>query len=460
MKFKLLLMAAACIGMVACSKDDAANPSADGSKQIVLKVNLPTTRAVSGSWLDDNGGVTATNITVMDVFFTNANGTVLKHATLDDNTYIDAVKTDGLRFVGLDGVTAVYIATSLTEEMRGVAKVQDLKVLLQQQMHNMDQDATIFAGCDVDITPVEPDTDNQIPTYENVDNQDPTVPAAGDQVYTAEIVIRPIISRIEWGNITVKDEGQKDYQQPDGSVYRVSWSGYAPVITGVYQSNVYLIENIFGGTQASALFATPSNWESIVNGAWTDPSIQGVDDWSAVNPALAHTGYSGSSYGKLLPDGYTPGKQCVPFNFFVPFDPESDATDNTQIGDLDTAPAWHFQLYYPQTGGYTITVQKKKAGEADSSFVTVTDDKALSLTGDFLFPANASHLAYANVVSLKDEEGQDIVYRPGMIYTADVEIAPYNVTPGFNSSETYNVIVKVKVADFATQAVTPEFDKN
>lgn len=118
MKFKLLLMAAACIGMVACSKDDAANPSADGSKQIVLKVNLPTTRAVSGSWLDDNGGVTATNITVMDVFFTNANGTVLKHATLDDNTYIDAVKTDGLRFVGLDGVTAVYIATSLTEEER------------------------------------------------------------------------------------------------------------------------------------------------------------------------------------------------------------------------------------------------------------------------------------------------------------------------------------------------------
>lgn len=46
-------MAAACIGMVACSKDDAANPSADGSKQIVLKVNLPTTRAVSDSWLGE-----------------------------------------------------------------------------------------------------------------------------------------------------------------------------------------------------------------------------------------------------------------------------------------------------------------------------------------------------------------------------------------------------------------------
>ena len=462
MKFKLLLMAAACIGMVACSKDDAANPSADGSKQIVLKVNLPTTRAVSGSWLGENGEAQATAISSMNVFFTNANGTVQKQYTLSDDD-ITSVRTTGIRFVGLDDVTAVYIVTSLPSGINPatITNIQDFQVLLQQQAPSMAQGGTVFAGCDVNITPVEPDTDNSIPTFGNTDNQDPTVPAAGDQVYNAMITIRPIISRVEWGSITVQDHGSKEYPQEDGSTYRVTWSGYAPIISGVYQSNVYLIENIFGGTQqASALFATPSNWESIVNGAWTDPSIQGVDDWSAVNPALAHTGYSGSSYGKLLPDEYTPGKQCVPFNFFVPFDPESDATDNTQIGDLDTAPVWHFQLYYPQTGGYTITVQKKNAGEADSSFVTVTDDKALSLTGDFLFPANASHLAYANVVSLKDEEGQDIVYRPGMIYTADVEIAPYNVTPGFNSSETYNVIVKVKVADFATQEVTPEFDKN
>ena len=78
------------------------------------------------------------------------------------------------------------------------------------------------------------------------------------------ITIRPIISRVEWGSITVQDHGFKEYPQEDGSTYRVTWSGYAPIISGVYQSNVYLIENIFGGTQqTSALFATPANWESI-----------------------------------------------------------------------------------------------------------------------------------------------------------------------------------------------------
>lgn len=467
MKFKLLLMAAACIGMVACSKDDAANPSADGSKQIVLKVNLPTTRAVSDSWLGEDGAVQATAISSMNVFFTNANGTVQDQYTLSDDD-ITSVRTTGIRFVGLDDVTAVYIVTSLPSGINPatITNIQDFQVLLQQQAPSMAQGGTVFAGCDVDITPVEPDTDNSIPTFGNTDNQDPTVPAAGDQVYNAMITIRPIISRVEWGSITVQKEGSKKYEE-NGYTYRVSWSGYEPIITGVYQSNVYLIENIFGGTQASALFGTPANWESIENGAWTDPSISGITDWSAVNPVLAHTGYSGSAYAALLPTGYDPKTECVPFNFFVPFDPKTPATttsddyvDNTEIkGTLQTTPVWHFQLYYPDTDGYTITVEKKEAG-ADAQYATVTDDKALSLQGDFLYPASADHLAYANVVNLLDQENAAIEYKPGKIYTADVIIAPYNVTLGFTPSQSYNVIVKVNVADFKTENVKPEFSKN
>lgn len=458
-------MTAACVGMIACSKDGTGdNPYADGSKQVVLKVNLPTTRAgVDGSWLV-NGAPKETTISTIDVFFTNAICTVKKHYALGtDNGYLNAVQGAGLRFVGLEDVTAVYIAANVPASISpsSIDNVADFQVLMNQQAPNMEQNNMIFAGCDTDLI-AGADTDASIPTYDNPDNQDPTVPAEGDMVYTADVVIRPIISRIEWGNITVAEEGSKKFEQPDGSTYLVEWTGYKPTIVGVYQSNVYLAENIFGTPQASAWFATPANWTSIVNGAWVDPSIDGIT-WNDVNPSLAYTGYqAGSGYAALLPTGYDGNTQCVPFHFFVPFDPKSSNENNTEItGDMDgKLPQWHFQLYYPDDRGYTITVKKKGAGETDDKYTVVTDDEALSLKGDFLYPASSDKIAYANVVKLKNSDGSaDLTYRPGMIYTADIEINPYNVSLGFEDKDNYNVIVKVGVADFATQEVTPEFEK-
>lgn len=455
-------MTAACVGMIACSKDGTGdNPYADGSKQVVLKVNLPATRAVDGTWLDGNGDPQTTTISTIDVFFTNANGTVQEHYTLDTDNDLNAVQDNGLRFVGLEDVTAVYIAANVPDEsMRNITTMAEFKVLMNQQAPSMEQDKMIFAGCDMKLI-AGADTNTSIPTYDDNpdDNQAPTGPAAGDMVYTADVVIRPIISRIEWGNIKVIDKGYKDFEQPDKSTYRVEWTGYAPTIVGVYQSNVYLAENIFGTTQASALFATPANWTSIVNGAWVapNPSIDGIT-WSAVNPSLAYSNYQ-NKYAALLPDDYDGDKQCVPFHFFVPFDPTSSEDDNKLMtGDMDgTLPQWHFQLYYPNDSGYTITVKKKEAGDG-SQFQVVDDDTALSLKGDFLYPAGSDRIAYANVVKLKSG-ADDLTYRPGMIYTADIEINPYNVSLGFEDKDQYNVIVKVGVADFATQEVTPEFEK-
>lgn len=456
-------MTAACVGMIACSKDGTGdNPYADGSKQVVLKVNLPATRAdVDGSWLV-NGAPKETTISTIDVFFTNAKGTVKEHYTLStDNGYLNDVQGDGLRFVGLKDVTAVYIVANVPASISpsSIDNVAEFKVLMNHQAPSMEQNNMIFAGCDMDLI-AGADTDNSIPTYDNPDNQDPTVPAAGDMVYTADVVIRPIISRIEWGNISVKKDGHKDFKQDDGSTYRVEWTGYAPTIVGVYQSNVYLAENIFGTTQASALFATPANWTSIVNGAWVapNPSIDGIT-WSNVNPSLAYSNYQ-NKYAALLPDDYDGDKQCVPFHFFVPFDPTSSDKNTAITGDMDgKLPQWHFQLYYPKDSGYTITVKKKGAGEKDDQFQKVDDDTALSLMGDFLYPAGSDGIAYANVVNLKNSDGNELTYRPGMIYTADIEINPYNVTLGFEYKDNYNVIVKVGVANFATQEVTPEFEK-
>ena len=458
-------MTAACVGMIACSKDGTGdNPYADGSKQVVLKVNLPATRAdVDGSWLV-NGAPKETTISTIDVFFTNAKGTVKKHYKLDaTNNYLSTVRTSGLRFVGLEDVTAVYIAANVPASMNigDITTMADFKVFMNQQAPGMEQDEMIFAGCDRDLI-AGADMDASIPTYDNPDNQNPTVPADGDMVYTADVVIRPIISRIEWGDISVQEEGSKEFKQSDGSTYLVEWTGYKPRIVGVYQSNVYLAENIFGTTQASALFATPANWTSIVNGAWVEPnpSIDGIT-WDNVNPSLAYSNYQGG-YAKLLPDGYNEDKdepQCVPFHFFVPFDPTSSEDDNKLMtGDMDgKLPQWHFQLYYPNDSGYTITVKKKNDGETD--YTVVTDDEALSLKGDFLYPAGKDRIAYANVVNLKNSDGNNLTYRPGMIYTADIVINPYNVSLGFEDKDNYNVIVKVGVANFATEKVTPEFDK-
>ena len=163
-------MAAACIGMVACSKDDAATPSADGSKQIVLKVNLPTTRAALTP--DAPYAANSTNISSMNVFFTNANG-IVQYAYKLEEEDIEKIsdKVDpspGLRFVGLKDVTAVYIvanANGITLPEKG-NNMNTFSVTLAQQAPSMDQDQMVFAGCDLDITPLTPDVNDDIPKSE------------------------------------------------------------------------------------------------------------------------------------------------------------------------------------------------------------------------------------------------------------------------------------------------------
>ena len=319
MKFKLLLMAAACIGMVACSKDDAANPSADGSKQIVLKVNLPTTRAAltpDAPYVEDG-----TSIKLMNVFFTNANGVVqYAYPLTTDNGYLtDITSTNGLRFVGLENVTAVYIvanANGITLPEEG-DNMNTFSVTLAQQAPSMDQNQMVFAGYDLDITPLTPDVNTpEIPTYDNGNKWN-----EGDQTYNADITIRPLISRIEWGKIETDTDGDKLVKVGE-EYYLVEWSGWKAEVCGIYQSNVYSAESIFAATpvNANTFFATPTAMNAIVNGEWTPATT--ITGWDALKPVLTYNGYD-NGYASVLPADYNdkvedPG-QCVPFHFFVPF---------------------------------------------------------------------------------------------------------------------------------------------
>lgn len=459
-------MAAACIGMVACSKDDAANPSADGSKQIVLKVNLPTTRAVLTP--DDPYKADDTTIGSMNVFFTNANGVVqYAYPLTTDNGYLtDITSTNGLRFVGLKNVTAVYIvanANGITLPEKG-DNMNTFSVTLAQQAPSMDQNQMVFAGCDLDITPLTPDVNDDIPTYNNAQWNE------GDQTYNADITIRPLISRIEWGKIETDSDGEKLVKVGE-KYYLVKWSGWNAEVCGIYQSNVYGAESIFAATpvNGNTFFATPTAMNAIDDGEWATPA-QPATGWDALKPVLTYNGYDNNAdnYASVLPADYNDkvdqDGQCVPFHFFVPFDVDGE---NPAAGTLADAnePHWHFLLHFEDPSAYnsSITVYNSNAsGDKIGDPINLnSNDPALSVASQFMFPVTEDNIAYVNVIDLFEENTTtNISYAPGKIYTTNVLLSPFNVTAGPVVVTDYNVIVKVTVADFATQAVTPEFDKN
>ena len=470
MKFKLLLMAAACIGMVACSKDDAATPSADGSKQIVLKVNLPTTRAALTP--DDPYVAKGTTISSMDVFFTNTNGAVQYAYNLTGVDLTSITGTTGLRFVGLDNVTAVYIVANTPEDVNLPTVNENMNtfsVELAKQAPSMDQNNMIFAGCDLDITPLTPDVNDDIPTYNNAQWNE------GDQTYNADITIRPLISRIEWGKIETDPDGEKLVKVGE-KYYLVEWSGWNAEVCGIYQSNVYGAESIFAAKPVPVdeedddiFFATPKGLNAIVEGEWATPSPTFIG-WDAMKPVLTYNGYDNNAdkYASVLPADYNakvdqdPG-QCVPFHFFVPFDVDGE---NPAVGTLDGAkePHWHFLLHFDNPSAYnsSIKVYKSDADATKGAEIDLnSDDAALSVASQFMFPVTTDGTAYVNVIDLfEGDTTTNISYAPGKIYTTNVTLSPFNVTAGPVVVTDYNVIVKVTVADFATQAVTPEFDKN
>lgn len=468
MKFKLLLMAAACIGMVACSKDDAATPSADGSKQIVLKVNLPTTRAALTP--DAPYKADSTTIGSMNVFFTNANGVVQDAYKLTGVDLTSITGTTGLRFVGLENVTAVYIVANApaSVSLPGLgANMNTFSVELAKQAPSMGQNEMVFAGCDLDITPLTPDVNTpEIPTYDNGNKWN-----EGDQTYNADITIRPLISRIEWGKIETVTDGNK-LVQVGSDYYLVEWSDWDVEICGIYQSNVYGAESIFAAAPVAdnTFFATPTAMNAIVKGEWKPATT--ITGWDALKPVLTYNGYDNNAdnYASVLPADYNakvedPG-QCVPFHFFVPFTIDSKETNQTMTVSLkaDKEPHWHFLLHFDDPSAYnsSIKVYESDVNKTKGSQIDLnSNDTALSVASQFMFPVTKDNIAYVNVIDLFEENTTtNISYAPGKIYTTNVLLSPFNVTAGPVVVTDYNVIVKVTVADFATQAVTPEFDKN
>lgn len=465
MKLRFLLLAVAGLGMFACAKDGAEGPAVpDGSKSIVLKIALPqTTRAIPS---DDPYTPDGTTISKIDVYFTDNNGIIQEAYSLTGQN-LSSIKTSGLRFTGLENVARVYCVANSNTGMIGKGNsIKSFTKKLSEQIPDMDQNASIFVGYDADITPFVADTNKpEVPNYDTGSN----APGEGDQAYKAAVTIRPLISRIEWGKITIEESGHKviyDNQTPAQPKYLIAWEGWKPALIGIYQSNVYLTSKIFADAKiVDNHFATIDKDNDIVNGAW-EKDTEGA--------TLAYSDYSNPTgpYNPLNLANYNTSGKCIPFHFFVPFDATATSADNDNDNDVNTSekfaadkkPLWHFQLQYADQSDYKYTVYNYDAakGEDLSQYKEpdkVQDpDEVLSVSVDFIYPGNADNIAYVNVLKLLQSDAE-IIYQPGKIYTvSEITLSPFNVSGSYTEVIDYNVIVKVSVADFESVAVTPGFN--
>lgn len=461
MKLRFLLLAVAGLGMFACAKDGAEGPAVpDGSKSIVLKIALPqTTRAFTP---DDPYVEKNTTIEKIDVYFTDNNGIIQEAYSLTGQN-LSSIKSSGLRFTGLENVARVYCVANCADVIGKGNSIKSFTKALSDQNPDMEQKASIFVGYDADITPFVADTNEpEVPNYDAGSN----APGEGDQAYKASVTIRPLISRIEWGKITIEESGKKviyDNQTPAQPKYLIAWEGWKPALIGIYQSNVYLTSNIFADADADIVashFATIDKDNDIVNGAWKKDTD---------GATLAYSDHTGTAYNPLFADlaNYNTSGKCIPFHFFVPFDATATSISNnvntSEQFEADKKPLWHFQLQYADKSSYKYTVYNYDAakGEDLSKYKDadkVTDpDKVLSVSVDFIYPGNADNIAYVNVLKLLQSDAE-ITYQPGKIYKADITLSPFNVSGSYTEVIDYNVIVKVSVADFESQPVTPGFN--
>lgn len=469
MKLRFLLLAVAGLGMFACAKDGAEGPAVpDGSKSIVLKIALPqTTRAYiepDTPYVPDG-----TTISKIDVYFTNDNGTIEQSYRIDDSgadSNMEAITNGtGLRFAGLKDATRVYCVANSDEALITTGSIKDFSKALSVQKPEMAQSASIFVGYDDDLTPFIADTDENIPTV-----NDPGAPEAGDIAYQATITIRPLISRIEWGKITIQSEGGKKITE-NGKDYFVVWQNWTPKLTGIYQSNVYLTSKIFAdANRVDTLFATPASMADIVNGAWSGDTKGAILSYSNYNTGT-------SSYNALFADlgDYNTkaeaNKACVPFHFFVPFDATAESTSNnvnaTEQFAAGKKPHWHFQFHYASPS-YTVKVYDYDGSDDYTHYLSsgtpATGDDALKVEVGFTYPVGPGNLTYANVDRLLQSgtgtgTGTEIIYQPGKIYKIEeVIFSPEIISASLTPTTDYNVIVKVTVADFEKQEVTPGFN--
>ncbi len=519
--------AALALLLAACDKepsDVAAEASSEPMSVTIVISGLTQTKASELSSGDDAWSTDAA-VTSYDIYFTDTFGTIKYVYSIGSSSDDDALRTaitasgGGIRFINLEGVSAIYVtanasAASSTTLTAG-SNISDLAVDLASQNGLVDKSAILYIGADKSLTiDNEPAGANYTYSYDDgtadgstagwTNTTDNTPAYTASQYYYAELSIRPVVSRLEIGEIvtthtgtttaeTIEINGQ-DYE------YYILWEGFKPDLKGIYMSNFYgtlnpatpSVDNFFATPEGDYIDTAGENSETATY-LWS--SSAGTSIYGTSYNADGVTLYSDS--GTNLWDGaadssdsnyyvYFDGgsNYCVPFNFFVPFDvtEADDVIDkDATVMDDDHEPQYHllFDTSEMTDYSYTLCIKGGDFGDINGDTYTnialasvnngtITDTETLAifaaLTANFSlsnshYYANITSLSYVAAGSNPDgtsyASGDRVTLQPNKIYTVDLlNIEPYNLVTSTVSSEESNITVVVTVAGYTDQDVT------
>lgn len=468
---RFFMLGLAGLAFAACSNEDNPAVGGDGSNKTMIVsvagIGASTTKATGpvDKWTPDADATAAvTNINSLSLLFTDANG-VIKYKYDGDKTGEAATwnalfTTEGVKFVGLTGVTQVHAianvpaGVTVPDVNQNISDLDDITYDLQGLGEAALKSGVVYLGSDVDITPL---------TQEPADaTEEVKLSGAGEEgnfYYTAEINLVPIVSRIQINHITIETSGSVQFpDQAAGSIaankFTLNWSNFKPTLHGVYLNNFASAFNGFEGT-VGAMLKNDSYVNTVTGGQWLFSAKDYVEDAAYVN-------YVAPDYGTLLAygtenAGKTPltidAGKCLAFNVFVPFDPTTGTA--TTIAN----PTIHFQFAKDVTG--YATEFKLTEGNADVTDQADLDFIATASTAlSYKLPTLSTGYLFANVSKLLTTEGgtAEVVLAPGKIYNMDVTISPVNMTIDLNNPQSYNVVVTVTVVPFTEENIYPGLD--
>lgn len=492
----LALVASA--AFTSCEKDPA--PGADeGLKSIALSINFG---GVATKAVDDDleaGFAAGQNYTSLQIYFTDDAGNIKyaytadKASQDDEKTIWDNLTTNGVKFIGLESVSGVYVTANAKLStityggpVTGPANVSAINDLLKiENIDGVAAEMMPYAGACTQLQTAGSSISENAGEVIVGDGAD------GAEYLVADLTIRPAVSRFEVSKVGVKTSGTTYFKEVDGggvtilepcadsdpdAKYSVAWSGFDAELIGIYMSNFYKKSPLFPNKTiikewTSVLFATPGFDEGvspISGGKWTDLTDNAGISYANYNNGYQPftTKYTGSPAGnpKYLFDGTT-GNVVVPFNFFVPYSltDKGDNADAVASFNEVVSPALHFQFRKP--GNLSISYDAIQEKTSSNSWQDVNDDALKQqLQNAVAWPnsTDAEGIVYANVtkfLTTAGDENSAITIKPGLIYKIqEVIVEPVNLSVSTKLTDQFNVYVVVKVVGFNVRNVFPSFD--